>query len=394
MSDLLGESRNLTPESVKEFIDQKVPTNFVKLFFKTPPEVDGVDLKDKGIAAMQEYIEKTIYSDPDITLPELMDIVRQFDQWTNLTEEEFKLAQRVLVNYVKKHQRVREVAETYNSPEIMFEFLFGKRPKGKIEVVEGPISLYFRCSDRKDFEYLYTLEFFDSDVDPKDVEGVSRVKGVFIDSRNPIFWTGPREGLEGALLAENTSVLKDPKSQQVIVHEEMHALYKLFSDVYHDFPGSVGTREDKTYLGMVKLSDDDETKEKYLRNYIYSYRRKIDEWIKEEYLAFLKEGCDPSYIYYWVSKGDEENGSYDYLSKRERAQIIRDIKKDIGDEYSGMIRKDVEIILNKGYQKGLVEAKEALERLLAMGFSRERVVFLLLHQPLSRWNRIAKRATF
>lgn len=118
----------------------------------------AVEKRSEILAAEQEKISRTIralydavYHYPDKATPEiLMDFVRdnRGGKFSPQVTEKFST---VLDRYKEKRTAVQKFIRDTRDGNLMFEKCFGVKPKGKIEVIPGPMTICFRCFDDEDY---------------------------------------------------------------------------------------------------------------------------------------------------------------------------------------------------------------------------------------------------
>ncbi len=96
----------------------------------------------EGLARTQEELTNIIRENPDIAWRELygktLDLLVKYG-----ADEQKDKVRKILSNYHWRHLAIKEAREKFPDENQLFEAVFGRPPRGKIEVIEGPVTLYF-----------------------------------------------------------------------------------------------------------------------------------------------------------------------------------------------------------------------------------------------------------
>ena len=115
-----------------------------------------------------------------------------------------------LEEYEKRHEIVEKYREKYPNDSDLFQACFGKKPKGQIEVLYGPMTMFFRCYDRDDYLFVYAFYKTKGDaskIEDNDVERAKTTGGIALKSVKI-------SELAGIITAENVSA-NNPESKFV-----------------------------------------------------------------------------------------------------------------------------------------------------------------------------------
>ena len=108
----------------------------------------------QGIAQAIADLFNAVESAPDMTKEELLLKVKTLAPEYKFTKKQLAYFKYAIEEYLSKHLAVEKYRAMYLKDDDLFEACFGKKPEGKIEVVKGPMTLYFRCYDRDDFAFI------------------------------------------------------------------------------------------------------------------------------------------------------------------------------------------------------------------------------------------------
>jgi len=236
----------------------------------------------EGIAEMQTELIEEIRKNPDITRREFETKANAFARRAELDQERFNIALEAFDEYQKKHAKIRELRDRFPNGEDIFFAVFGQRPRGKITVKEGPMTICFQCFSIEDFALLHGGAYIvPRKPDEDEIKFAKEVNG-FIVRNSPI------PGLDQCITVENMSAPigqetpehRNESSGVVFAHEEQHAIKKLFAET--------AVREET--LAAVRTSSSDEERHHHLEKY-FRYIRKayVDALAKDEILARLTD---------------------------------------------------------------------------------------------------------
>ena len=114
----------------------------------------------EGLARTQEQLINVIRDNPDINWPELygkaLDLLTKYG--ANMQEDKVR---EILSRYHWRHLAVKEAREKFPDDDKLFEAIFGRPSRGKIEVMEGPVTLYFRCHNTNDYALISKQTFLE-----------------------------------------------------------------------------------------------------------------------------------------------------------------------------------------------------------------------------------------
>lgn len=340
----------------------------------------------KNMSYAQQELEIFLRNNPDasqqIMCSAVDDILKKYQ--TQSQKEPFYKA---VDKFYKARQAIKEVARQYqeqfsdNWQKELFNKLFGRLPKGKVAIDVMPINLYF---------YIYNIEDF-----------ILAFGGNEKSARNSgggrLTYSLPIEELNGAVLIENSSIIKEERSATTHIHEEEHTIHDLYPrSACAELTGGIG----KLLNFPDGLSLEDLRQVLKSRALIY-----LSDWqqrAKSEILAFLKESETLSFMDEWLL---DRNGSglYDFLNNwGDTDNFVKDIMshgyrlKEREDRINENQVKEAAITtINKmweQYKESISKSLNIIGNLLKKYGEEKRpaILRLLSQEPLNKWHRLNK----
>lgn len=350
----------------------------------------------EGIVEIQNDLEQQIRKNPDLSQEELMKIAFAKAPEYRLSENQLGLFKDVLNKYIEKHQAVREARKKYPDDKELFKACFGKKPEEVVEIIEGPVTLYFRCHDLKDYAWIYHLKFFDPEEKQKlskpDIRLADETGGCMI----------PKcllPTLDNTITVERTKEKPSTEAyiESTFKHEEQHSINKLFNEqmIYSE----IKQIAEKIFTHpniQQKINEElqNQNSSKLLTLYLKSIEEEFINKAKNEILAFCKEGISIRDACEHLTRARAVGGLYDYY-ENQKDTIKNTLREKLGslvfDKNKKTIEKMMHKILNYKYRKEIGSAIYAVYSLENMGKSREEIVHLLIAEPLNQWEKLVKR---
>lgn len=327
----------------------------------------------EGLAEMQEIMMLKIRENPDVSKEELMKEAEYFADEFGFNEWQRTVAETVIDAYLQKHKSVRENRAAYPDDKDIFRKVFGKMPEGKIEVIEGPITLYFRCYDIRDFSGIRGGKFyFGEKITDEDIIKNKTIKGVTAYSLV--------KDLVGTIIVENFSKPADD-SAETLVHEEEHILQELFAGVVEE------TEKEFDFFTAFLEAQSKEQKEILFARYFRSLLKESEKRAQGEILAYFKEkDVSAEKIFERLIEPEEEGGAYDY-----RYRLKTELNEWINEkEFKPFADKAFNEVFEIEYPNLLIAAIEAFENLKKY-YNTEKAVEILRNEPLANWKKAAMR---
>jgi hypothetical protein len=363
---------------------------------------DKLAYQKDGLAEMQAALIMKIRENPSLKRGQFMATVEHFGRKYGFTDEQFEAAEYIFNKYLERHAHVEQFLKRYPDNEERFKQLFGAEPKGRIEVIPGPMTIYFRCHDPDDFSRIafYSRNYAGKGEDHQpSQEQKSRARSAY-----GVFQYYCRdENLNGAIIAENTHGIESTSEASTVTrtHEEQHAMRRFMH---------------KANIEWLLINDLEEVgrDKKKLKSALGKAARSYFDWslerAKDEILAYLKsETTDQtvvrSFILRELMRREEEGGAYDYI-KRHRDMLLSDeymrdtisVLGSAGIDKEGIKRvmqEAVEEVFDREeYRKIIERAIDSFNKLSAeygKFFKKDDVIAIFLREPLERWPVIARR---
>ncbi len=335
----------------------------------------------EGLANIQEKVAEAIRARPDASLGQLYEVVRDFAPRYGLTLGQKEIARETLLAYRGKHIAVSRIRRKYPNDQELYRALFGKPPVGAVEVIEGPMTLYFRCHAVEDYARIHSQAFLEGrDPEEKDMLAASQSGGVSIG-------TSLVPGLGGALIAENVQGRPfDQEAKAILAHEEQHAVYRLFHRAAAEAQGAADAFVD------VAQAPDEPTRRQATRRYLRILRETGEARAKDEMLAYFQgRHHSAAEVLGMLITSEADGGLYDYFSEAERQSWVEHLSAAAGVQARGLVAEETERVLKDEYQRMLARGVAALVFLEQNGYSREQVIALLTIEPLRKWGKVATR---
>lgn len=358
------------------------PEKEVKKILKAPREEKPRTLKEfkkeladqkEGIAAMQETLEKIIRENPDASLEKLYQAAEDMNIALDLklTDNQKEIAKSVLEKYVEKHNKIKEVREKYPDDKELFKALFGRYPRGKIEIIKKPMVFYFRIHDLKDFAFISTQSFLKGrEFTRSELEEVRDIGGNFIHGGLLL------SDCDGIVIIGNVQMEGFLDSEKdIVAHEEQHAVNHLIANIFR--PGH------ETFKRTFK-----NTAEQFniVQEYLLWHRNLLDDVAASDLLAYLKQESytrEDILINITIAVKDRIkemlspiNNILNKLNKNELLEIGKLMEEKFNmEEYFRMVEGGM----------------NSLQKLRENNYSDEKIAALLINEPLAKWPKVAER---
>ncbi len=369
-----------------------VPEESLTVILKLPKAERQAKIKEfkekltyqkEGLAKIQEEIITVIQAFPDTSYNQLFERAKDMGAQYGLDWWQEEVIRLLIQKYVEKHKAVQKARKEYPNDNDLFEAVFGRQPKGRVEVSEGPMTLYFKVQNPEDYTFIFSTAFL-TKREPT-AEEISRIQ----KSGGGLIKSSLLPGLEGAIIIENAvSPMPDGFPEQVRLHEEQHAITELFEKENRRLRNNWFLLPEAYFNvmagGMKNL-------EKNLRRYfVYSRRAEEENITKNEILSFFKQGIStPETIKYLM----EKDGLYDYLPKLDNDISTLFIAK-LGQDNEPLIKKiAAEVFDRKKYEQSVEDAMEVFSALRKKGHTLEQTIALLQPEPFFKWKKTYKRLT-
>lgn len=359
----------------------------------------------EGIARTIKELRDIVDAVPKTTTLALLSRVKTLAEEYRFTNEQIDFFKKAIDEYKKKNVAVEKYRTMYADDADLFEACFGKKPKGKIEILQSPMVLYFRCFDKNDYVFIYNFNKHLGDetkIEQKDIDLANKSSGCALSG-------GKITELSGTITAENVeNVFKEEDSESIRDHEEQHQFNKLFKPVEW--------RE--TIVAIVeRIIESGKTSEEATQQLIREYMRferkfmGFDSSVRDEILAYYEDGRDIKSIYSILT----ESELYDYMKRykkeigkipaavKEQLAILKDVSFekaqvdskinpiDVSSVSDTMIDLDIVAVFKEEYKADLKKWLDSISKLEEKGYEIEGVVNLLSQEPVNSWVNLVKR---
>ncbi len=341
------------------------------------------------LAKLYARIQTIIHEDPEkCSSHKMYEALKRYAHLGAFTPLHLAYIQPLIELYWIKRHAVSDMRTVYRDDAILYEAVFGVAPHSHVQVIEGPVTLYFRCDDLRDYARIRFEYFYPSaQVTADELAIADKSGGVSIPSA-PIRY----RNLEGTLIAEKA--LSKPfggAAQNIYRHEEQHVFFRFvtrknYPPAWKKFIPKASVPllpfEEESYVG-----DREHAKQLFLR-YLRRERFEGEESSKNELLAYAVGGTNRHAVIKYLLTKEEDGGLYDYF-KGYHKKIQRDLL------FYGWVPKSFdalfERVFEREYEKLLEQGCDAIDLLGRNGFLIHEIVGLLMTEPLRFWLKIARR---
>ena len=320
----------------------------------------------------QNLIMESIRKNPNIDIAEVRELIKNEQETGAFNEGQIKTIEDTFGRYQKKHEAIKNIRQAHPDDGELFNAAFGFKPEGKIEVVESPLSLAFRCFSQADFIRLYADTPHAKVLSP---EMAAHMGG---------FRRGYNQNLGQAEIIVLNNAFEETNgkenSNDVLAHEEQHSINSLFKSNHF-----------YKHVNLEKIKEaPQEDRKQIVTEYLRSSRESADEdELKDELLAQYK-GLDSfdgktskevlmDLVIVYRDRSYRNTMSY-AKSRLEKAGVNP-------DDYNELF---TEVFQNESYQM-LKGATEALVELEEKGWSKDDIISMLQTEPIVKWPKVTKR---
>lgn len=393
---------------------------------------EQLENQKKGVAEVIEGLLAAIKENPDLGREGLLKIVEGQATTYRFSSEQIALFLTAFDEFERKHKAVSEAYQRYN-PKALFKACFGREPKGRVEVIEGPMTLTLRCFDADDYIWANTFYLHGGDENKFRAPELREIKNSKLLSGGAALPTVNRQELADTINIENAannmeiaedglSRIKNVKwSEQIMAHEEQHQINKLFKPLEHRLES----------LGIInevisKKPSVESAVGEIIRRLVRLKRQELVDWLaRDEILACYRDGRFTTKEIEKILR-DSELYNYKKMFEREFDVLPDNIVKQLKDNLYAIVPDELTVEEPGGAEipagrivdvekiklkEGLfaqavigIEAvfdefkKEDLPRWLGVidalekkNYSREEIFGLLYQTPVNRWAKLANR---
>ncbi len=111
--------------------------------------------QQEGISGLIRRLHELVYQNPDIPPKKLY---QELDRFSNTHGFDKAIEHGFVVgigDYWQKRRAVKQALARYPDKNDLFAVCFGKKPHGKVDIIQGPMTVMFRCYDDSDYVLAY-----------------------------------------------------------------------------------------------------------------------------------------------------------------------------------------------------------------------------------------------
>lgn len=352
----------------------------------------------EGLAGLQIEFLETVNANPDFKIEDLMTLVDKAAPEYQLNPRQVKFFRDLAEEYKKRHEAIKQIREKYpdniDGDKCLFNDLFHSQPVGSIEVLTGPLTLYFMCHDKKDYSVIYQQKSVET-LTQEDIDIADKSGGVKIHYSE-------KNELRHAITAENSHYYRGSAtgySEATMRHEEQHALNSLVADQLFE----------KAFQHSIESAETPEKLKQEVITYLRSKREYLNFRLKDEVLAYYKEkeypmddnSGNPRFIKIFkiLTKPHEHKGLYDYYRNPDYAdyrQLGYFSEVSMLEELAtkGMSKEEVDEIKNNLFSNTVYHGKvlnylHTIKDLEKKGYAQNEIIYLLTLEHPENWQRTA-----
>jgi hypothetical protein len=327
----------------------------------------------EGIARMIDDLEKRIRKEPDITEAELMNLVYLQAPRHRLSSYQLFLFQTGIRDYCEKHSSIGHFRQAYPDDRELFKKCFGEYPESRIEVIQGPVSLYFRCFGFEDFAFIHSKKKSKQDITKFDKREAEASGGVQISE---------------CLIPELEDCITVEKARDNLTlkhaynHEELH----VFQEIIPELAAKSLTLDEIRHIPLPQ-------KKWMAINSLRTERFGMEESAKDEILAYYNDDNSFKSI---IDKMLKKDGLYDYFQiwrKDDGKKMMKLLKEEGIEEY--YIKQFYQRVFIDEYQEIIVKAvlnlKQADEILRKRKWTKRKITYFFQNENLGQWGNAIKR---
>lgn len=334
--------------------------------------------RQEVLSQMYDILLTTIHSDPDTSLPELLDMANNFESQIGAPKELREFITKVLRRYDVLHRNIEEIRAEHPDDQELYAFLYHREPKGKVEIIKGPITLYFRCHNLEDYAYIHANKFFlKTELTEEEIRRADK-------SRGRSMKRAPLKGLEETILIENAKGKKfGEKEQKTYLHEEQHAIEQLFGEKNYN-------QEAERVFATIDRFKPYKENRRAIKRYLQYVRKNGEVGAKGEILASLKGNTDPYMVLINLLKLEEKGGLYDCFSSIKKESLNR-IMELVDKKYKPLVKLTIKKTFGQEYERVVSDGIFSFLELKNGGYTIEETIGLLNFEPLAKWPKVVKR---
>ncbi|MCX6736462.1 MAG: hypothetical protein NTZ13_05265 [Candidatus Parcubacteria bacterium] len=339
-----------------------------------------------GLARVQDILIDEIRNKPNGKIEDFYDMAVELGAEFGMNKQQKKEIAKILDRYSLLYKGIENIRQKFPNTNDLYKELFFEAPKGKVELVTGPVSLYFKCYDFKDYLTVFYSNQRRHHGKKRDFTEEEKAEAMGCKAINIFSVSHPEIGR--VVMAENNSGIgRNPKEEEsavIFIHEEQHAINSLFDKDLLDPNDPINVRNVRqSFLDAETM----EEKEKILINFFRQFRKNAEAFAKDEMIAHYKDGHEDMALVE-LNMPKEEGGIYDFLEEPRKAEYLW-LKSS--DDIRALTKEVVEKTLVQEYKETLTIGVGAVRKMEDAGYEKEEIIALLTHEPLARWGKVVKR---
>lgn len=359
--------------------------------------------QEDGFSRMYEELWDAIKINPDASSEELLTkATPYFDEYGFSAERKTKIFI-VISEYLSRRADIRGAlgdisknGEVPTSGEEYFKGFFGEKPKGKVEILSGPMSVLIRCYDGEDYERAIevsgTLVGDDAETIKKRASGTRacKLRKTFAHALEDVITIENYQILSehaeqsGSTEEESKAILKK-ESETNFLHEEQHAVAAFFKRL--EMPLTFPSERD-----IIEAESEDE---RYAASRIYfkDFLPLFYSESKDEILARMSEGLSAPDLSVSLEdlKGEFKSGRFYDMRVANEKYIEESVYAHLPSAEIEVVKKAADEIFGEKFERTLDEAIDAVIDLLKTGFEPRQIKSKLLFSPLDKWKKEISR---
>lgn len=350
---------------------------------------DTLAVQKEDLADLRAGLITAVQENPALSLEEMRNYADSYAERSGFSKAQKQEAYRVIEEYGKKNRAVLKLKTRFEGNDDaceVFTMLFKERPEGRIEIFYGPMTIFLRCHNLRDYAWIFSGLYAEprrktkNNLTDEIIAQAQHSGGLrAIDSN----WGD----LSGCVLVEKATPDDSPEHMQnIFAHEKEHAIEHLFP--LEKEQAQLSKRE-------LKSAPTAEAKKQLLEKFLLALRKDSDHRVKDEIFAYFTGGRTADDIKQLLTMKEREGGLYDYFSQA-RENLTPSLVNEFGIEHKALFEETVnelfDLTKNTGaYYNYICERISAFQKLLNAGYNVEQAKGLLEYEPVWKWEKAVKR---
>jgi len=356
---------------------------------------DFLHAQREALAFFYHDMTRIIQEYPTAAFEDLYQMTMQKGNDLKLDYDQKHFARRILRSFDDRRKEIALIRTAFPDNADLYQAVFKRRPIGNVSVVATSAILMFRCTSFEDYSYAFNngkpnekgdeaaaksggAQLNDSRLGR--LEGAITIERVPPKSRIKAFFNKKEQGASYSTFAE-----LPPHSRAIAIHEEQHAIHRLFTDV--------------TSPSRFRVQEPGRSDTPFIQGVLREGRKLradiADDRARTEMLAYFSDGTSRETVEEYLLR---EGGIYNYLDENALqalnllATYVLNDKAFIEERAptSEEIKKIPEAIKHL-FDEYVSDVHEALDALYALNgkYPPNVITAHLIHEPIQRWRRIS-----